>query len=189
MPEASALLAARAADRDPPVDRATTSAARSCRRASMSGCARPARCPTIPHPPLRARLRLRHDAARHVALRPRPLDLRPGSRWRASTTPCGSTAPSVPTTGCSTPRTAPNIDRAPRLSRGFLYAATARLIASVAQEGLIRCAFACLIGNIRKLPINLRQRARPDCAGTAAPAWRFIHLQQVKAFPANWHGA
>ena len=58
------------------------------------------------HPPMRARLRVRHDAARHLADPPRPHGLRPrASRPRASTTRCGSTGRSGPTNGCSTRRT------------------------------------------------------------------------------------
>ena len=58
-------------------------------------------------PPMRARLRLGHDAARFVPDRPRPDRVRPRHPGaRASTTRSGSTAPSGPTTGSSTPRTA-----------------------------------------------------------------------------------
>jgi hypothetical protein len=71
----------------------------------------------------------------------------PISRRRASTTPCGSTAAMRSTTGCSTRRTA----RRPRVraafTRGALFARDGTLIASVAQEGLIRLKrIACKIG-------------------------------------------
>ena len=41
--------------------------------------------------------------------------------WPASTTPCGSTGPSGPTTGCSTTRTAPSAPAARGLSRGLVF--------------------------------------------------------------------
>ena len=57
---------------------------------------------------LRGHLRVRHDAARHRAAAPRH-DVRTTAscRWPASTTRCGSTGRSGPTSGCCTTRTTP----------------------------------------------------------------------------------
>ena len=59
------------------------------------------------HPSRRAGLSVGHDAARYRADRARPKSIfNARSRWRASTTRCGSTARSGPTSGCSMRRTA-----------------------------------------------------------------------------------
>ena len=56
-------------------------------------------------PRLHRHLRVGHDAARHHACCPTAsAGPTSRSRWPASTTPCGSTGPSAPTTGCSTTR-------------------------------------------------------------------------------------
>ena len=88
---------------------------------------------------LRAHLRERHDAARHRAAAPRrQLGRRATCSWPASTTPCGSTGRSGPTSGCSTTRTR----RRPRggrgLGRGSIFTADGHLAVTVVQEGLIR---------------------------------------------------
>ena len=49
----------------------------------------------------------------------RRLGRRPRCRWPASTTPCGSTARSAPTSGCSTTRTTPSTSGARGLARGL----------------------------------------------------------------------
>ncbi len=89
-------------------------------------------------PPVRARLCLRHDAARHLPHPARPHGVRPVDPGRrASTTPCGSTGPSAPTNGCFTPRTRPSAGGARGFSRGLIFKQDGTLVASVAQEGLI----------------------------------------------------
>ena len=90
-------------------------------------------------PPLRARLCLRHDAARHRAdpARPHACSTRPSWR-RASTMRSGFTGRSAPTSGCSTRRTAPTCAGARGFSRGLIFARDGTLVASVAQEGLLR---------------------------------------------------
>ena len=60
------------------------------------------------------------------------------SRSRASTTRCGSTARSAPTTGCSTRRRARAPSGARGFNRGSVFTRAGELVASVAQEGLIR---------------------------------------------------
>ena len=75
---------------------------------------------------LRADLRLRHDAARLGADPPRPG--RRGStrsRWPRSTTRCGSTGRSAPTSGCSTSTTSPSASGGRGLATGGSSPATA----------------------------------------------------------------
>ena len=91
-----------------PVSSDALSHAREADRPSrISGSARPARCRTTGHPGCGAGLYLRHDAARHVALRPWPRGLRPGHaggepRPRDVVPPADASS----TTGCSMRRTA-----------------------------------------------------------------------------------
>ena len=106
--------------------------------------------------PMRARLRVRHDTARHSARAPRPQRVRSRSRPRASTTRCGSTARSAPTSGCSMRRTARSASGARGFTRGLhLSRRTARSVASVGAGRLdppasamprLGCLTACPIG-------------------------------------------
>ena len=84
-------------------------------------------------------LRLRHDPARHRAGAARPHAVRKGLHGaRASITRCGCTGRSAPTTGCCIRRT-PRTCRAARgFARGLIFTRDGKLVASVAQEGLIR---------------------------------------------------
>ena len=59
--------------------------------------------------------------------------------WRqASTMRCGFTGRSAPTSGCSTRRTVRASPAARGFSRGLIFASDGTLVASVAQEGLLR---------------------------------------------------
>ena len=71
--------------------------------------------------------------------RPRPHACSTGtSRPRASTMPCGSIGRSGPTNGCSMPRTARALRARAGFARGSIFTRDGTLVASVAQEGLIR---------------------------------------------------
>ena len=87
---------------------------------------------------LRAHLRQRPDPARLGAGPARPAVRRPVQMASASTTPCGSTARSAPTSGCSTTRSR----RRPPAPAGWPPAGCSpedgALVASVVQEGLVR---------------------------------------------------
>ena len=77
-----------------------------CRPASGCGSGPTAGCPTIPvlHACV-VTYASRHDPARHHAAAVRAgRGTAPACRWPASTTPCGSTARSAPTSGCCTTR-------------------------------------------------------------------------------------
>ena len=85
------------------VDTMPVGAAAPAARSSRSGCGPTAAPRRSGAARLCADLRLGHDAARHHAAAPRALGLDGRScRWPASTTPCGSTGRSGPTSGSST---------------------------------------------------------------------------------------
>ena len=138
------LGGARAGLRDPFGDRAGPvrrrwGPGRRGRRWITSGCGRAGPCPTIRciH---RALLAFMSDMSlldtALAAAWQEPVLAR--CRWPAWTMPCGFTAISASMTGCSTPRSRP----APRGGRGYrgshVYTRDGKLMASVAQEGVIR---------------------------------------------------
>ena len=91
---------------------------------------------------LRGDLRVGHVALRH---HPRPARRRAGTTrtsWApASTTACGSTGPSGPTSGCSTTRTRRSPPRARGLARGFLFDRAGALVRLAGPGGAgPRCA-------------------------------------------------
>ena len=97
----------------------------------------------LPDDPVAARLhrhlRQRHDAARHHrAARSGWRGTAPACRWPASTTRCGSTGRSAPTTGCSTTstRSSTGVGAGPGRRRDLHR--DGRLVVSVVQEGLVR---------------------------------------------------
>ena len=51
---------------------------------------------------------------------------------------CGFTGRSAPTNGCSTAQDSPNLHGSRGFGRGLIFAADGTLVASVAQEGLMR---------------------------------------------------
>ena len=59
-------------------------------------------------------------------------------RWPAWTTPCGSTARSAPTSGCSTRATRPAPPASRGLATGRFTTRDGRLVATAVQEGLVR---------------------------------------------------
>ena len=88
---------------------------------------------------MRSGLCLGHDTARYlpVAAR-RSAGSTSACRWPASITRCGFIAPSGPTNGCSMCRTVRRHRAARGFNRGLIYAQDGTLVASVAQEGLVR---------------------------------------------------
>ena len=90
-------------------------------------------------PSMRAGLRVRYDVARCGARfrTARPCSTRTSWR-RASTMRCGFIVRSAPTNGCSTPRTVPISAARAVFSRGSVFTSDGTLVASVAQEGLLR---------------------------------------------------
>ena len=143
------------------------------RRAAVVG--RRARAPpSEPHAGLDARRRQaarRPAAARlHADLRQRPDAARLGAgpprrgrggrcRWRASTTPCGSTARSAPTSGCSTRATRRARPAARGLATGRFTQADGTLVATAVQEGLVRVGAPC------RLRPSSRVGRHPDARG------------------------
>ena len=113
---------------------------RRCRRTSRCGCGPTGGCPTT-----RCCTPACSPTRRDMTLLDTTLLPHGGSwstpttdRWPASTTPCGSTGRSGPTSGCSTTRTPRRRRAAGAWRAGSSSPATARSVASVVQEGLIR---------------------------------------------------
>ncbi len=91
------------------------------------------RC-TAPPSPTSATSRSRSRSCARTASRGTP----PGSRSPASTTPCGGIVPAVSTTGSCTCRSHPTRGRRRGLATGRIYARDGALLASVAQEVMVR---------------------------------------------------
>ena len=124
-------------------------------------------------PPMRARLRVRHDAARHRADRrtAAPCSRRPSWR-RASTTRCGCTGRSAPTTGCFMPRTAPTCTapagfaarpdlRRPTARTGGLGGAGGSAAASAGRPSLAGCLHRLSRCLLRRSRLTLNPAQNP----------------------------
>ena len=136
----AALLRARAADRIAARSNSTAISARNIPTdTSMSGSAPPAKLPDDPaiHQCVLAYAsdmscstpRWRRTAARCS---------KRNSWRRASITRCGCIGRSAPTNGCSTRRIRPNLHGSRGFARGLIFTRDGTLVASVAQEGLVR---------------------------------------------------
>ena len=83
-------------------------------------------------------VRVRPHDPRHRDAPARDRPRRTSTRWRASTTRCGSTDRSAPTSGCCTTRSARRRPARGASREGSIFRATAALAVTVIQEGLMR---------------------------------------------------
>ena len=106
--------------------------------ASTSGSAPPAICPTSRYPSMRARLRLRHDAARLRADAARPQRVQEDDHGGEPDHALWLHRPFRADDWLLYAQDSPNVAGARGFSRGLIFARDGTLVASVAQEGLVR---------------------------------------------------